>query len=97
MEGVRQTATAHSGDNPSFTMPALPTIALMLPETISPYLYLMLAGFVVGIFGHLMKLKIVIGLGILMIASATLLLPLTLVLSEESPPSRPGIYAPGTK
>jgi len=72
-------------------------LALALPQTISPYLYLMLAGFVVGILGHLLRLKILIGSGILMIALATLLLPMALVLSEDQPDQAPGIYAPGTK
>ncbi len=74
-----------------------PDLALAFPQTISPYLYLMLAGFVVGILGHLFKLKILIGSGILMIALATLLLPMALVLSEDEPDRGPGIYAPGTK
>jgi ABC-type uncharacterized transport system permease subunit len=72
-------------------------LALALPQTISPYLYLMLAGFVVGILGHLFKLKLLIVTGILMIALATLLLPMALVLSEDQPDGGPGIYAPGTK
>ena len=82
-------------DNP-LMVPA-PEVAITLPQTISPYLYLMLLGFVVGIAGHLFRLKILIGAGILMIALATLLLPLALVLSEDQPAERPGIYAPGTK
>ena len=72
-------------------------LAVSLPQTISPYLYLMLAGFVVGIAGHLFRLKTLIGAGIVMIALATLLLPLALVLSEDQPDAGPGIYAPGTK
>jgi hypothetical protein len=79
------------------TVHAIAEFALALPQTISPYLYLMLAGFVVGILGHLFKLKILIGSGILMIALATLLLPMALVLSEDQPDRGPGIYAPGTK
>lgn len=70
---------------------------MTLPQTISPYLYLMLIGFVIGIAGHLFRLRSLIGLGILLIALATLLLPLALVLSEDQPEQRPGIYAPGTK
>jgi len=78
-------------------MPLDPDPAIALPQTISPYLLLMLFGFVVGIAGHLFKTKLLIGLGILMIASATLLLPLALVFSEDQPDGGPGIYAPGTK
>ena len=78
-------------------MDSAPVMAVALPQTISPYLYLMLAGFVVGIAGHLFRLKTLIGAGIAMIALATLLLPLALVLSQDQPDRRPGIYAPGTK
>lgn len=78
-------------------MPFSPEQALVLPQTISPYLYLMLIGFVVGILGHLFKAKLLIGIGILMIALATLLLPLALVISQDQPEQRPGIYAPGTR
>ena len=78
-------------------MPFSPEQALVLPQTISPYLYLMLIGFVVGILGHLFKLKLLIGTGILLIALATLLLPLALVISQDQPEQRPGIYAPGTR
>ena len=94
---MRSAGDCHSGDNPLPTMTAEIPSALMLPETISPYLYLMLVGFLIGILGHLTRLKLLVGLGILAIALATLLLPLALVLSEDQPPSRPGIYAPGTK
>ena len=78
-------------------MPFSVEFALALPQTISPYLYLMLIGFVVGICGHLFKLKLLIGVGILLIALATLLLPLALVVSQEQPEQGPGIYAPGTR
>jgi hypothetical protein len=72
-------------------------IADILPQTISPYLILMLVGFFVGTAGHLYKSRLVVGIGIAMIFLATLLLPLALIATEEEPPSRPGIYAPGTR
>ena len=72
-------------------------IADLLPETISPYLILMLAGFVVGTAGHLYKSKLVVAIGIAMIFLATLLLPLALVATEEEPSSSPDILAPGTR
>jgi hypothetical protein len=73
------------------------TIADILPHTISPYLILMLVGFFLGAAGHLYKSRLIVGIGIAMIFLATLLLPLALIATEEEPPSRPGIYAPGTR
>jgi hypothetical protein len=72
-------------------------IADLLPQTISPYLILMLIGFFLGTAGHLYKSRLVVAIGIAMIFLATLLLPLALIATEEEPPSRPGIYAPGTR
>ena len=75
----------------------MPPLADVLPHTITPYLSLMIIGFVFGIVGHLYKAKFVIGLGILLIFAATLLLPLALVATEEEPPSDPQILSPGTR
>ena len=72
-------------------------LADLLPHTISPYLTLMLVGFVLGAAGHLYKSRLVVGIGIAMIFLATLLLPLALVATEEEPPSNPDILAPGTR
>lgn len=72
-------------------------LAAVLPETITPYISLMIVGFAVGAVGHLYKSKLVVGLGIAMIFAATLLLPLALVATEDEPASNPDILAPGTK
>jgi hypothetical protein len=42
----------------------------------TPYIALMVAGFVVGVAGHLVRSRVVVGLGVLMIFAATVLLPL---------------------
>ena len=72
-------------------------LADVLPTSITPYLFLMLCGFVVGTAGHLYKSKLVVGIGILMIFSATLLLPLAVIATEDEPESNPQILAPGTR
>ena len=72
-------------------------LADVLPNTITPYLLLMLAGFVVGTAGHLYKSKLVVAIGIMMIFAATLLLPLAVIATEEEPDSNPQILAPGTR
>ena len=72
-------------------------LADILPDTITPYLLLMLGGFLVGTAGHLYKSKLVVAIGILMIFAATLLLPLAVIATEEEPASNPQILAPGTR
>jgi len=75
----------------------MPALATILPDTITPYLLLMLGGFVVGTAGHLYKSKLVVAIGILMIFAATLLLPLAVIATEEEPASNPDVLAPGTR
>ena len=72
-------------------------VAGILPETITPYLLLMLAGFVVGTAGHLYKSKLTVGIGIAMIFCATLLLPLALIATEDSPENPPNVNPPGAR
>jgi hypothetical protein len=59
--------------------------AAVLPESEGPYLALMVSGFVVGIAGHLFRLRWVVALGILMIFLATLLLPIAVNVVNEQP------------
>jgi hypothetical protein len=75
----------------------MPILADLLPTSISPYLFLMLGGFVVGTAGHLYKSKFVVALGIAMIFTATLLLPLAVIATEDEPDTNPQILAPGTR
>jgi hypothetical protein len=72
-------------------------LAATLPDTITPYLVLMLAGFLMGAAGHLYKSRLFVAIGIAMIFLATLLLPLAVIATEEEPPSNPDILAPGTR
>jgi hypothetical protein len=72
-------------------------VASILPETITPYLVLMLAGFVVGSAGHLYKSKLVVAVGIIMIFLATLLLPLAVIATEDEPEGPSNIAAPGER
>lgn len=66
--------------------------AALLPDTIEPYIALMLAGFVVAIWGHGMRSRWVVAVGIMMIFLATLLFPLALqIFSEEPPPPGPKV------
>ncbi|MGI8460425.1 MAG: hypothetical protein ACR2OC_02140 [Solirubrobacterales bacterium] len=65
----------------------LPIVAA-LPESPTPYLVMMLAGFVIAVYGHAMKSRIVVGLGIALIFLATALLPLAVTIFSDDPPGR---------
>ncbi|MDX6581621.1 MAG: hypothetical protein QOI10_805 [Solirubrobacterales bacterium] len=63
-----------------------------LPDSIGPYLGLMIGGFVVAAYGHLAKLRWLVAIGIIMIFLATLLFPLALqFFSNEPPPPGPKV------
>jgi hypothetical protein len=74
-----------------------PPVADLLPDTITPYITLMIIGFFVGSFGHLAKSRLLVGVGIAMIFAAALLLPLAVIATEDAPPNLSEPYAPGTK
>ena len=61
-------------------------LADLLPRDIDAYLSLMVAGFVVAIFGHITRARWIVLIGIVMIMLACLVFPLTRVATEETPP-----------
>jgi len=62
-------------------------LAALLPTDPDPYIALMLAGFAIGILGHLSGAKWLVAAGIALIFLGTLLLPLAANLtSEDRPP-----------
>ena len=66
--------------------------ASILPDSLGPYLVLMLAGFAIGIYGHAMKSRLVVAIGIALVFLATALLPVALnLLAEEPPPPGPRV------
>jgi hypothetical protein len=71
----------------------------LLPHAVKPYLGLMVLGFVVGTYGHMARSKTLVAIGIGMIFLATLLLPLAIVLTNDTPPAPPGreVLPPGTR
>lgn len=76
-----------------FAVAAVVRAAAVLPEDEGPYLTLMVAGFAVGIVGHVFKLRWMVALGIAMIFLATLLLPIAINVLNE-PPNPPGPDVP---
>ncbi len=62
---------------------ALPFAAL-LPHGPGPYVVLMLAGFVIGLFGHLIRARWLIAAGVVLIFLGALLFPLAVNFSGET-------------
>ena len=64
----------------------------LLPESIGPYVGLMIGGFVIAIYGHLARARWLVAIGIIMIFLATLLFPLALqFFADEPPPPGPKV------
>lgn len=64
----------------------------LLPDSIEPYIVLMVLGFFVAIWGQGMHSKWLVAIGIIMVFLAVLLFPLALQLfSEEPPPPGPKV------
>jgi hypothetical protein len=70
-----------------------PLHASFLPESIGPYIGLMIAGFVIGAIGHGARSRWLVAIGVILILLATLLFPLALQVFEEEPPE-PGPRVP---
>lgn len=65
---------------------ALP-LAALFPHSPTPYIALMLAGFAVGILGHLTGARWLVAAGVVLIFLGALLLPLAAnVTTENKPP-----------
>lgn len=64
-----------------------PPLAALFPHSPTPYIALMLAGFVVGILGHLTRARWLVAAGVILIFLGALLFPLLAnVTSDERPP-----------
>lgn len=65
---------------------ALP-LAALLPQSPTPYIALMLAGFAVGILGHLARARWLVAAGVILIFLGALLFPFVAnVTTEDRPP-----------
>jgi hypothetical protein len=65
--------------------PATP-LADLFPHSPGPYVALMLAGFAIGILGHLAKAKWLIAAGVILIFLGALLFPLAANLTTDNRP-----------
>ena len=74
-------------DNPRLVLDLLIPPAALLPHSPTPYITLMLVGFVVGILGHLTRARWLIAAGVILIFLGALFFPLLAnVTSEDRPP-----------
>ena len=62
-------------------------LAALLPHSPTPYVVLMLAGFAVGILGHLAGARWLVAAGVILIALGALLLPLAANLTTDDRPA----------
>ncbi len=63
-----------------------PPLAELFPHSPGPYIALMLAGFVIGILGHLTRARWLIAAGVALIFLGALLFPLVANLTSENRP-----------
>jgi hypothetical protein len=62
------------------------SLAALLPQSAAPYIGLVLAGFAIGILGHLAGSMRLVAAGIALIFLGAFLLPLAINLTESTPP-----------
>jgi hypothetical protein len=64
-----------------------PPLAALFPQSPTPYITLMLAGFAVGILGHLTRARWLVAAGVILIFLGALLFPLAAnITTEDRPP-----------
>jgi hypothetical protein len=61
-------------------------LAELFPHSPGPYIALMLAGFAIGIIGHVFRVKWLIAAGVMLIFLGALLFPLAANLTTENRP-----------
>ena len=61
-------------------------LAGVLPHSAGPYVALMIAGFAIGILGHLTAARWLVATGVILIFLGAFLFPLALNLTEPNPP-----------
>ena len=62
-------------------------LAALLSHSPTPYIALMLAGFAVGILGHLSGFRWLVAAGVVLIALGALLLPLAANITTQNKPT----------
>jgi len=62
------------------------SLASLLPHSAGPYFAMVVAGFAIGILGHLAGSRRLVAAGVILIVLGAFLLPLTINLTESTPP-----------
>jgi hypothetical protein len=78
---------ARADDNHAVVPDLLLPLAALLPHSPTPYILLMLAGFAVGILGHLAGARWLVAAGVVLIALGALLLPFVANVTTENKPA----------
>jgi hypothetical protein len=65
----------------------VPPLAALLPHSPGPYIAMMLAGFVIGILGHLTKTRLLVAVGVALIFLGAFLFPLAANLTTQNKPA----------
>jgi hypothetical protein len=68
-------------------------VAAVLPESVGPYVSLMMAGFLIAVVGHLSRSRWLIALGIILVFLAAAGFPLALNVFSDKPEA-PGPQLP---
>jgi MFS family permease len=69
-----------------FVLDLVLPLASLLPQSATPYIAMVLAGFAIGILGHLSGYRPLIVAGIVLIFFGALVFPLAINLTESTPP-----------
>ncbi|HYH53697.1 MAG TPA: hypothetical protein VD761_06170 [Solirubrobacterales bacterium] len=65
----------------------VPSLAALLPTSPTPYIAMMLAGFAIGILGHLTRARWLVAAGVILIFLGALVFPfMANVTTEDRPP-----------
>ena len=65
----------------------VPPLAALFPQSPTPYIAMMLAGFVIGILGHLTRARWLVAAGVILIFLGALLFPFVAnVTTDDRPP-----------
>jgi hypothetical protein len=84
---------ARADDNHASVPDLVLPLAALLPHSPTPYVLLMLAGFAIGILGHLAGARWLVAAGVVLIALGALLLPYVANVATQHKP--PPVEEPG--
>jgi hypothetical protein len=69
-------------------------VAGILPESVGPYVSLMMVGFAIGVLGHLSRSRWLVAVGIILVFLAATAFPLALNVFNDKPPPPGPLHEP---